>query len=146
MKNFLDLLDIDCHIDIQIKLSSIINNGTPRAGVFINDQCLLNSWLNEPIIVNYSVGLLEPICIKITMNNKEYNQYKETAILVDSIKVNNIELIPKFDYLAEYINDHNNTDPTNYLGFNGTWILDINRPFYNWLHEKTAQGWLLTPG
>lgn len=146
MKNFSNLLATDSQIITQIKLSGVTDNGAPRVGVFVNDFCLLNSWLNEPITIGYSAHILDPIVIKITMNNKEYNQDKETAVIIQSIQVDNIELIPKFDYLAEYINDHNNTNPTSYLGFNGTWILDINRPFYQWLHEKTGQGWLLTPG
>lgn len=146
MKNFLDLLAINSRIITQIKLSSVTDNGAPRVGVFINDFCLLNSWLNEPITIDYSAHILDPIVIKITMNNKEYNRDKETAVIINSIQVDNIQLIPKFDYLAEYINDHNNNNPTSYLGFNGTWILDINRPFYQWLHEHTGQGWLLTPG
>lgn len=146
MKNFSNLLATDSQIITQIKLSGVTDNGAPRVGVFVNDFCLLNSWLNEPITISYSAHILDPIVIKITMNNKEYNQDKETAVIIQSIQVDNIELIPKFDYLAEYINDHNNTNPTSYLGFNGTWILDINRPFYQWLHEKTGQGWLLTPG
>ena len=80
------------------------------------------------------------------MNNKEYSAERETAVIIKNIQVDNIILIPKFEYLAEYINDHNNNDPTSYLGFNGTWILDINQPFYHWLHKHTGQGWLLTPG
>lgn len=146
MKNFSDLLAIDRRLSLNITLDSITDNGAPRVGVFVNELCLLNSWLNESITLDYSVNLLDPINIKITMNNKEYSAERETAIIVKNIQVDNITLIPKFEYLAEYINDHNFNNPTNYLGFNGTWILDINQPFYRWLHEKTAQGWLLTPG
>ena len=146
MKNFSDLLATDHHIDLSIELDCIIDNGAPRIGVFVNDKCLLNTWLKEPITVNYSAHLLDPINIRITMNNKEYSAERETAVIIKNIQVDNIKLIPKFDYLAKYINDHNFNNPTNYLGFNGTWILDINRPFYHWLHEHTRQGWLLTPG
>lgn len=146
MKSFSDLLAIDRRLCLSIELDAITDNGVPRAGIFVNDSCLLNTWLDLPITVSYSAHLLDPINIRITMNNKDYNAYRETAVIIRSILVDNIELIPKFDYLAEYINDHNNNNPTSYLGFNGTWILDINRPFYQWLHEKTSQGWLLTPG
>lgn len=146
MKSFSDLLDIDRRIAVRIKLNCITDNGIPRAGVFVNDKCLLNTWLNEPITIDYSARLLDPINIKITMNNKEYNADRETAVIIQSIRVDNIELIPKFDHLVEYINDHHDSSPTHYLGFNGTWIFDINQPFYRWLHEHTGQGWLLTPG
>jgi hypothetical protein len=48
-------------------------------------------------------------------------------------------------HLATYKNDQNVTQPTNYLGFNGTWNLKINEPFYRWRHNITGQGWLLEP-
>lgn len=146
MKNFSDLLATNQQINLNIELGCIVDNGSPRIGVFVNNCCLLNTWLNEPITLDYSVNLLDTINIRITMNNKEYSAERETAVIIQSIQIDNIEIIPKFDYLSEYINDHNFNNPTNYLGFNGTWILDINQPFYRWLHEKTAQGWLLTPG
>jgi hypothetical protein len=85
---------------------------------------------------------LDPIDIDIRLSNKQYTTEYETAIKF-KIYIDNIEIIPKYDYLADYINDHDNNNPTNYLGFNGKWTLTIDRPFYHWLHYHSGQGWLI---
>ena len=46
---------------------------------------------------------------------------------IDSVTVDDIEILPKYSYLA----------------INGQLI--INEPFYCWYHQVSAQGWLLTP-
>jgi hypothetical protein len=51
--------------------------------------------------------------------------------------------MPRFNYLANYINEHNTNTPTSYLGVNGKWTLTIDRPFYQWLHQARSQGWLI---
>lgn len=43
------------------------------------------------------------------------------------VLVDNIEVLPKYRYLAK---DN---------------VLTINEPFYHWYHRITGQGWLLTP-
>ena len=45
----------------------------------------------------------------------------------DLVTVDGIEILPKYEYLSQ----------------NG--VLDINEPFYQWLHRITGQGWLLVP-
>jgi hypothetical protein len=47
--------------------------------------------------------------------------------LSDTVVIDSIEILPEYSY----------------LGSNG--VLEINKPFYQWLHHATAQGWLLTP-
>lgn len=43
------------------------------------------------------------------------------------VSIDGIEILPKFDYLAE---NHQ---------------LTIDEPFYCWYHRASEQGWLLTP-
>jgi hypothetical protein len=92
-----------------------------------------------------SVDVLDHIDISIGMRDKIYSAEKETAILIDSIKIDGFEIVPSWTQLAEYINERNFTGPTSYLGFNGTWRLSIQEPFYQWKHRITGQGWLLHP-
>jgi hypothetical protein len=100
--------------------------------------------LSSPVVLEYRVELLDNIDIVIKLYNKEYSADNETAVIIDNISIDDIDIVPKFDYLAKYVNDHNNNNPTSYLGFNGTWQLNIDQPFYRWLHKHTGQGWLLT--
>ena len=141
MKTYSDLQDIDQLINVKINLRTV---GSPDVIVEINQHRYAHTGLSTPITVEYRVGLLDNINVVIKLRNKEYNINNETAVIIDNITIDDIDIVPKFDYLATYVNDHNNNNPTSYLGFNGTWQLNINQPFYRWLHKHTGQGWLLT--
>jgi hypothetical protein len=140
MKSYSDLQDIDTHVNITINLKPIKN---PNIWLRVNHDLIGYTRLSEPIQLDYRVGLLDNINITVELYNKEYNIDSETAVIIDNIIIDNIEIIPKYSYLADYINDHDNNNPTNYLGFNGKWQLTIDRPFYHWLHEHSGQGWLI---
>lgn len=130
MKTYSELTDTDIQIDLQLELI-----GNPK--FIVNGSALTRDNLT------YYVDLLTPFSVVIELHNKHYTTEYETAVIIKRLSIDNIEIIPKYDYLAEYINDHNNNNPTNYLGFNGKWTLTIDRPFYQWLHQVTGQGWLL---
>ena len=140
MKTYSDLQDIDQHINIRINLRPV---GRPDAWIKVNHDLIGYTGLSDNIQLDYQVGLLDNITISIELLNKQYTTEYETAIIIDNITVDNIELIPKYEYLAEYVNDPDFKDPTSYLGFNGKWTLTIDRPFYHWLHEHSGQGWLI---
>ena len=145
MKTFYDLQDIDKTIEIVINLSAITDNGIPHAKIVCNNKLLLDADINDSLIIKEKLDIMSLVNISVTLSNKTYNIEKETALIVDSITIDNIEIIPKYSHCTEYINDQNQSITTNYLGFNGTWSLDLDRPFYQWLHQETAQGWLLQP-
>lgn len=140
MKTYSDLQDINTLIDIRINLRPV---GRPNTWIRVNHDLIGYTALSDTIQLDYQVGLLDTINITVELYNKHYTTEYETAVIIDNIMVDNIEIIPKYDYLADYVNDHNNTDPTSYLGFNGKWSLIIDRPFYHWLHEHSGQGWLI---
>jgi hypothetical protein len=131
MKNYSDLTDTEIRIDIQFELI-----GKPEFRVNGSVQTQNN--------FTYCVDLLTPFSVAIELYNKHYTTEYETAVIIKRLSIDNIEMIPKYDYLAEYINDHNHNNPTNYLGFNGKWSLTIDRPFYQWLHLHSGQGWLIS--
>jgi hypothetical protein len=140
MKTYSDLQDIDTRLNLVIELEPV---GTPTAKVIINNQQYDYPGLTSPIIINEYLPLMDLFNINIELCNKHYTTEYETAIIIKRLSVDNTELIPQYDYLAEYVNDHDNNNPTSYLGFNGKWTLTIDRPFYHWLHEHSAQGWLI---
>lgn len=141
MKNYSDLQDISRLIPISICLEPV---GQPCVDLIINNNIVDYRSLNNSVTYTEFVDLLAPISISIILSNKIYTQEYETAVIIKQLSVDNIDLIPDYDYLADYQNDHNNTNPTSYLGFNGKWTLTIDRPFYQWLHQVQSQGWLLS--
>jgi hypothetical protein len=140
MKTYSDLLDIDTRLHLHIELEPV---GTPDVAVSVNDVIDDYTGLSDNIILDYHIDLLDLFAIDIELRNKHYTTEYETAVIIKRLSVDNIELIPRYDYLAEYVNDHHNNSPTSYLGFNGKWRLTFDRPFYHWLHQVTGQGWLL---
>ena len=139
MKTYLDLQDIDTRLRLTISIEPI---GLPDTRIVVNRDSIDYPRLSAPITLDYQLSLLDPITIDIRLSNKHYTTEYETAIIF-KIYIDDIEVIPKYDYLATYINDHDNTNPTNYLGFNGKWSLTIDQPFYHWLHKHSGQGWLI---
>ena len=145
MKNFYDLLDIDNTINVEITMSAIVNNGVPHAKVICNNIILFDSTVQNSVKLNIKLHVLDLVNLSVTMSNKVYNSALETAVLIDSISIDGIEVIPKFSHCSTYDNDHAQSIITNYLGYNGTWSLHMDLPFYQWLHQQTGQGWLLQP-
>jgi len=140
MKTYSDLQAIDTRLHLHVELEPV---RTPDVRISINDVIDDYPGLSNMIILDYHVNLLELFSVDIELYNKQYTTEYETAVIIRRLSIDNIELIPKYDYLAEYINDHDNNNPTSYLGFNGKWTLTFDRPFYHWLHEHSGQGWLI---
>jgi hypothetical protein len=143
MNQFSDLLGTDIKIKVQLQLSTIADNGVPTTQVKYNNKILLNQQLDNTICLTWEHDLLDAMCIQVSLIDKIYNEQKETALIIDSLTVDGMELIPKFNNLITYVNDHATDTPTNYLGFNGTWELWIPMPFYQWLHTVQGQGLLI---
>ena len=140
MKTYSDLQAIDTRLRLHVELEPV---GRPDVRISINGVVDDYPGLSNNIILDYHVDLLDLFSVEIELYNKHYTTEYETAIIIRRVSIDNIELIPKYDYLAEYVNDHDNDNPTSYLGFNGKWRLTIDRPFYHWLHQHSGQGWLI---
>jgi hypothetical protein len=94
----------------------------------------------------FKVELTNSIEIEISMMGKEYSQAQETAVIIESVNIDGFEIVPDWTHLAVYNSERGVQGPTSYLGINGSWQLTIDRPFYQWRHRVTGQGWLLEPG
>ena len=144
MKYFLDLLDINPTIEINIVLTPIVDNGFPTAIIRYNNVIVFDYALRETVSIRVEhLNILDPLKISIELAHKKYNEKLETAIIINSLTIDNFEIVPNYTQLATYSNDHNSINPTNYLGFNGVWELNIPVPFYQWLHNVQGQGWLI---
>jgi hypothetical protein len=139
MKTYSDLQAIESGLHCHLELEPV---GNPEVAVIINGV-YGGGKLFQSVVFDINTDLLKPFTIEIELRNKTYSMEHETAVIVKQLQIDGIDLVPRFDYLAVYDNDHNNTDPTSYLGFNGKWTLTIDRPFYQWLHQAQGQGWLL---
>jgi hypothetical protein len=140
MKTYSDLLDIDSRLHLHIELEPV---GTPDIAVSVNDIVDNYPGLSNNIILDYHINLLDLFYIDIELRNKHYTTKYETAVIIKRLSVDNIDIMGRYDYLAEYDNDHSFKNPTNYLGFNGKWRLTFDQPFYHWLHRHSGQGWLI---
>jgi len=94
--------------------------------------------------------------IAMEVNNIEYHEEQEMAVIIDSIKFQYIDFDFKYCsfytpvYPEEWKNEQfaegvtwPDTIHGNYMGWNGRWFLDFETPIYSWIHQKTNQGWLI---
>jgi hypothetical protein len=135
MKTYSEILAIEPTLELEIDLGLI---GQPEYTLKVNNILYTDRYnlIRVPIEI--------PIEITIELYNKIYVSDSETAIQVNAIRIENELIIPRYDHLVEYVNDHNYTKPTNYIGFNGVWKLSLQPCFFHWLHRVTGQGWIIS--
>ena len=141
MKNFYDHQDIK--VSITLRPEDIAT--PPTVGLTINHNLLFYCSLTETKSFDIQIGLLESIDVQVILRDKDYNTMTTQALFIDSLKIDDFDIIPMCTQYAKYNNDKNITDSTNFLGYNGIWSLNIKEPFYQWQHKVTGQGWLLEP-
>lgn len=142
MKNFSELLATDLHVDLALTAEPI---GIPYVEIYINQTSLYQGQLLEPMTISQRLPLLLGFVVVVKLQNKIYSSDYETAVNLTRLSVDNFDLIPRWSHLARYTNDHDFTEPTSYIGFNGEWKFEVTKPFYQWRHEATGQGWLFHP-
>jgi len=142
MKNFSNLLATDLDLDLELVAEPV---GRPDMEIWLNQQLIHQGSVTTPVIVSTQLPLLSRFSIMVKLKNKVYTSESETAVVLTKLSVDGFDIIPQFTHLAKYDNDHAFTEPTAYIGFNGEWRLEINKPFYQWQHEITSQGWLFQP-
>jgi hypothetical protein len=142
MKNFSDLLATDLQLDLSLVAEPI---GVPDAEIWLNQQLIHQGPMSAPVTISTQLPLLSGVSVVVKLKNKVYTSESETAVMLTKLSVDGFDIIPQFTHLAKYINDHAFTEPTSYIGFNGEWKLEVAKPFYQWQHEITSQGWLFQP-
>jgi hypothetical protein len=145
MKNFSDLLDTDHQIKLIVKLKVVCDNGYPGVTVRVNNDVIEYLQLTDSVEHCFDIPILDSIQVEIAMQDKQYSETKETAVIIESLSIDGFEIIHQWTHLAEYHSEQGSQGPTSYLGINGSWKLNIDQPFYRWRHHITGQGWLLEP-
>ena len=143
MKNFSNLLGTDSKLSVSIELSSM---GTPvRTIIKINDSTVRDCKATGDIVHRFKLPLTSPFSISIQVLGKDYNADSTSAVIIKRLDIDGFDVCAGWTHLAHYENDHNYTDPTTHLGFNGEWRLEVTEPFYSWRHRTLNLGWLLDP-
>lgn len=145
MHTFCDLLDTATENTIFLQITPIHTNGFPDIWVSINDTPVYQGLLQSTLCVERSFALTSRLKVAVGLQNKQYSEHLETAVVIDSLRINAFELVPQWTHLASYINERDINDPVSYLGFNGVWCLETDDCFHRWWHRSTGQGWLLEP-
>ncbi len=145
MKNFLELLATNLSIDIELVLRPVIDNGAPHVEVVIDGKQIYSHVMLKSTVFRVSTLLLNPVDISITMSGKQYCAKQETAVVIESLKVDGFDLVPRYLDQVQYAHNQGQGPAGAYIGFNGHWQLKHKIPFYQWKHTATGQGWLLTP-
>jgi hypothetical protein len=145
MKNFSELLATNLSIDIELVLRPVIDNGAPHVEVVIDGKQIYSHVMLKSTVFCVSTLLLNPVDISITMSGKQYSVEQETAVVIESLKVDGFDLVPRYLDQVQYAHDQGQGPAGAYIGFNGHWQLKHEIPFYQWKHTATGQGWLLTP-
>lgn len=140
MNTFSDLQVTELDLDLRLRIQPV---GNPRLKISINTDVVYHGMLEHQLNLSRQLPLLQPFLVTIELMDKDYNSVQETAAVIEQLSIDQFDLVPAWTQLATYINDHAYHDPTNYLGFVGTWQLLVDRPFYQWTHVVTNQGMLL---
>ena len=115
MKNFLEALDINKEIAVEVQLSPVSENGPPDILIKICDQIIHDGSLTQKKKIRICKDIKDPIIFEIKLRNKQYNKLKETACVIEKISIDGHEIIPIYQHLCVYENDHHKKISTNYL-------------------------------
>jgi hypothetical protein len=126
MKNFYEATVIKDTLQLDIKVLL-----TPIEQCYcqlrINDNIILDDVLTAPRQLEFQMPLLS----NLEFNIKIVREHPQAIIV--NLDIDSNKIIPL------YLNSA--VPPTNYLNFNGDWVLSIPN-FYVWYHNITGQGWI----
>ena len=145
MKNFLEASTIEGICHARIRLVVITDAGFPKFTVRFNQQVVFDDLLKQSEDIKFSFSTREIFNVEFLLQGKKYLQHKETAVIIKKFVVDGLEILPRFNYHFQYINDHEKNIITNYMGFNGTLSLSSQDNFHMWYHKASDQGMLLIP-
>lgn len=145
MNSFLDLTDTEPRLVLRTEVRPIYQSRPPHIEIGLNNSTLYTGLLRSDWSFETDLALLDPITFHVRLLDKVYDLEQETAAVVHRLDIDDFALIPEYNHVFQYDNDHAFTGATAYVGFVGTWRLVIDEPFYRWRHRVTGQGWLLEP-
>lgn len=115
--------------------------GTPMVEVVCNNEVKTMRLFSTPSWVEFAFEHL-PGPIQLTVEHRDRDPSDgATAVVVKSVKINDIES-HKIVYQGIYHPIGMPSRRTNYVDFNGVWVLDFDAPVYVWLHKVLGLGWI----
>lgn len=140
---------------IEVLLSQKSFGKYPTCHISCNDQ-IQSHTIDCPIWVRFTLDLADNDIVTLsiehygkTLKDTDVDGNRDTAIIIEDIRINGISDqkfiwagIYRPAYPAHY--DPKVAELTNipYLGFNGTWKLDIPAPLFTWIHQIQGLGWI----
>lgn len=138
-------------VEIEISLSSSFWDKAPKAKVYVDDNLIFDSVVDQPIKVKFNGDLTEDrhkLIIELYDKDKYQTVVKDDQIIkdqllnIDAILFDEIDIQFLKHTLSKYFPvQHSNEIPkevTNCvnLGYNGRWELEFTTPVYIWLLEN----------
>ena len=117
MNQFSDLQATDFELTLELQLSSV---STDPVLVLINQQLWYQGSACPNLVLQYQLTLLTPFTVTV----------HSATVTVDQLLIDQWPLLPRWSHLLQ--RSH------------GEWQLQVDRPFYQWQHQVTSQGMLLT--
>lgn len=143
MKTFCDLLATETSISIEMELRPEFELFAPQVTVAVNG--VLDSFeLRSLRCLQWQVPLLDLIDIKIQVEHDDRLDHRR-GVEIARVDIDKKILMPQHCRLAELSDNLVQYAPTNHIVQHGCWSLRIDRPFYQWYHDISKQGWLLEP-
>lgn len=142
---------METRIDVLLKPVWFHKFPTGRIGVNGN---LTEFILKEPTWFHFKLD--QPRDSKITLTVEYYGKgildtkdNLDTSIVIEEVKLNDLSdpcFVWAGIYYPNYPDYYKNKIPKltniNYLGWNGTWHLELTVPIYTWIHKIQNLGWI----
>jgi hypothetical protein len=144
MKTFSELQAIDWRIRVSVRLEPDFDVYPPWVQLKVNDT-IEENYLRTAQVRNFDLPLLHPVEISILVRQDRETHDPRRGVTISSIEIDDRELMPEFCYLADLSENLKCFAPTNHIVQDGQWCFHITKPFYQWYHTASDQGWLLEP-
>ena len=143
MKTFCDLLATDLTIKIDIELRPEFERYPPRVSLMVNHHQETIE-LSSVQCRQFEIPLLDTIDLIVQVESLDQNDPRR-GVEISRLEIDHKALMPQHCRLAELSDNLIQYAPTNHIVQHGQWRFRIDRPFYQWYHDISRQGWLLKP-
>ena len=149
-------------VNFSIFLEPLWTQTVPEITLQFDNEIIHAGALREPTEFQYCSPMLRSgdYCIKLEFHNKDDQEQilyaRDMAVKIRHLRfenqTNDFSFFGNYrpTYPSHWIEENHqkgiNLDPvikSNYLGWNGTWYIDINLPIFYWIHKTTNLGWLI---
>lgn len=145
------------HTDVDFEIEPIWKNLAPRIQVCLDDHVFWDGEILEN--KSFQISRLLPIGQKQLLikfyDKPDHDAYQ--AIKIKNLRIGKISS-PRFIWKGRYLPQYpepwatqqrkqgiyleSELHNTDYLGWNGTWLLDFTIPIFTWIHQVENLGWI----